>query len=181
MAHSPRRPFVSFHLGKRNRFSLDSSKGGVLEQGEFFFQAGPQISTEMNTSKSVIAVALQIAACAGFLTKEGKASPISTGAGDDARIGDRIAKVRQMLSQTADAQVAGVKEVNGVSVNWWNWAKHWHNGGWRNLWGNGGVHWGNGGWGNGAGFRVPPGWANIGWPNGGVRVRPGWFKYWWNH
>jgi hypothetical protein len=27
-AHSPTRPFVSFGLGKRNRFSLDSSKGG---------------------------------------------------------------------------------------------------------------------------------------------------------
>ena len=40
--------------------------------------------------------------------------------------------------------------------------------------------WGNGGWGNGAGFRAPLGWLNIGWPNGGILVAPGWHKYWWN-
>jgi rSAM-associated Gly-rich repeat protein len=133
----------------------------------------------MNTSKSFIAAALQIAACAGLLPKDGKASPISTGAGDETRIGERIAKVRQMLSQTATEQMSGVKEIQGVRVNWVNW----HNGGrWRNGWRNGhrGA-WGNGGWGNGAGFRIPGGWANIGWPNGGVLVPPGWGKYWWNH
>jgi rSAM-associated Gly-rich repeat protein len=139
----------------------------------------------MNTSKSLIAVALQIAACAGLLTKDGKASPINTGAGDDARIGERIAKVRESLSQTANEQLAGVREVNGVRIDWWNWHKGgWGNGGgWRKGgWGNGGGGaWGNGGWHNGAGFRVPRGWGNIGWPNGGVVVRPGWFKYWWNH
>ena len=135
----------------------------------------------MNTSKSLIAVALQIAACAGLLTKDGKASPISNGAGDNARIGDRIAKVREQLSQTANDQLAGVREVQGVRVDWWNWSKHWGNGGWRNHWGNGGGRaWGNGGWGNGGGFRVPGGWGNLGWPNGGVVVRPGWVKYWWN-
>jgi hypothetical protein len=144
----------------------------------------------MNTSKSLIAVALQIAACAGLLTKDGKASPINTGAGDDARIGERIAKVRERLSQTANEQFAGVREVNGVRVDWWNWHKGgwgngggWRKGGWHNGgWGNGGGgNWGNGGWHNGAGFRVPPGWGNGGWPNGGIVVRPGWFKYWWNH
>lgn len=137
----------------------------------------------MNTSKSLIAGALQIAACAGLLTKDGKASPINTGAGDDARIGERIAKVRESLSQTANDGIAGVREVQGVRVDWWNWHKgsSWgkHGGG---GWGNGSRgNWGNGGWGNGAGFRIAPGWANIGWPNGGVVVPPGWSKYWWNH
>jgi hypothetical protein len=146
----------------------------------------------MNTSKSLIAVALQIAACAGLLSKDGKASPINAGASNDARIGDRVARVRQLLSQTADEQLTGVREVNGVRVNWANWRKGghagWVNGGrWGNggrggfHWGNGGRGgWGNGGWGNGGGFRVPFGWANIGWPNGGIVVAPGWHKYWWN-
>jgi hypothetical protein len=149
----------------------------------------------MNTSKSFIAVALQIAACAGLLTKDGKASPISTGTGDDTRIGERIAKVRQILSQTANEQIAGEREVNGVKVNWTNWhnggkgwgngGKGWGNGGgkgWHNGWRNGSRGaWGNGGWGNGVGFRAPVGWLNIGWPNLGVLVPPGWGKYWWNH
>jgi rSAM-associated Gly-rich repeat protein len=140
----------------------------------------------MNRSKSLIAVALQIAACAGLLPKDAKASPITTGAGDDTRIGERIAKVREQLSQTATEQMSGVRDVNGVRVDWWNWHKGggWgnHHGGWHNGWRNGSRGaWGNGGWGNGAHFRVPPGWANIGWPNGGVLVPPGWFKYWWNH
>jgi rSAM-associated Gly-rich repeat protein len=140
----------------------------------------------MNTSKSFIAVALQIAACAGLLPKDAKASPINTGAGDETRIGERIAKVRQMLSQTANDQIAGQREVNGVKVNWVNWHKGggWGNGhgGWRNGWRNGSRgNWGNGGWHNGAGFRVPGGWANIGWPNGGAFVAPGWGKFWFNH
>jgi hypothetical protein len=146
----------------------------------------------MNTSKSFIAVALQLAACAGLLPKDGKASPISTGAGDDARIGERIAKVRQMLSQAANEQMTAQKEVNGVRINWANWRKGggwgngrgWHNsggGGWHNGWRNGSRGgWNNGGWGNGGGFRAPVGWFNIGWPNGGILVAPGWHKYWWN-
>jgi hypothetical protein len=147
----------------------------------------------MNTSKSFIAVALQLAACACLLPKQAKASPISTGAGDDARIGERIAKVREMLSQTAQDQMTASKDVDGVRINWANWHKGGH-GGWGNggRWGNGGhggYHWGNGGrgawgnggWGNGGGFRIPFGWANIGWPNGGVVVAPGWHKYWFNH
>jgi rSAM-associated Gly-rich repeat protein len=139
----------------------------------------------MDKSKSFIAVALQLAACAGLLPKDGKASPISTGAGDDTRIGERIAKVRQMLSQAANEQMTAQKEVNGVRINWANWHKGgWGNGshGWRNGWRNGSRgHWGNGGWGNGAGFRVPAGWLNIGWPNGGALVPPGWGKFWFNH
>ena|ERR1700733_10138517 len=132
----------------------------------------------MNTSKSFIAVVLQIAACAGLLAKDGKASPINIGAGDDARIGERIAKVRERLSQTANEEISGMREVNGVRVDWWNW----HKGGGKRGWGNGSRgNWGNGGWGNGPGFRIPSGWANIGWPNGGVLVAPGWVKYWWNH
>src|SRR5260370_16946412 len=83
----------------------------------------------MNTSKSLIAVALQIAACAGLLPKDGKASPINAGASNDARIGDRVARVRHLLSQAADEQLAGVREVNGVQVNWANWHKGGH-GGW---------------------------------------------------
>src|SRR5258708_9691323 len=85
----------------------------------------------MNTSKSLIAVALQIAACAGLLPKDGKASPINAGASNDARIGDRVARVRHLLSQAADEQLAGVREVNGVQVNWANWHKGGH-GGWGN-------------------------------------------------
>lgn len=141
----------------------------------------------MNTSKSFIAVALQLAACAVLLPKDGKASPISTGAGDDTRIGERIAKVRQMLSQAANEQMTAQREGDGVRINWANWHKggNWGNGGhggWRNGWRNGSRGaWGNGGWGNGAGFRAPVGWLNIGWPNGGVFVAPGWHKYWWNH
>src|SRR5580704_3160697 len=118
----------------------------------------------MNTSKSLIAVALQVAACAGLLTKDGKASPINTGASNDARIGERVAKVRQLLNQVATEQMTGVREADGVRVNWANWRKG-----------------GHGGWGNGGGFRIPGGWANIGWPNGGIVVAPGWHKYWWNH
>jgi rSAM-associated Gly-rich repeat protein len=150
----------------------------------------------MNTSKSLIAVALQIAACAGLLPKDGKASPMNTGASNDARIGERVAKVRQLLNDVATEQMTGVREVNGVRVNWADWHKggnwgngHWRKGGWgnggggwHNHWGNGSRGaWGNGGWGNGAGFRIPFGWANIGWPNGGAFVAPGWHKYWWNH
>jgi rSAM-associated Gly-rich repeat protein len=137
----------------------------------------------MNTSKSFIAVALQIAACAGLLPKDAKASPINTGAGDETRIGERIAKVRQMLNQTATEQMSGVKEIQGVRINWANWHNGGHGGhGWRNGWRNGSRgNWGNGGWGNGAGFRAPGGWANIGWPNGGAFVPPGWGKYWFNH
>ena len=147
----------------------------------------------MNTSKSFIAVALQLAACAGLLPKDGKASPISTGASDNTRIGERIAKIRQMLSQTAQEQMAASKDVDGVRVNWANWHKGgggwgngrgWRNGGgggWHNGWRNGSRGgWGNGGWGNGGGFRAPVGWFNIGWPNGGILVAPGWHKYWWN-
>ena len=118
----------------------------------------------MNTSKSFIAVALQLAACACLLPKQAKASPISTGAGDDARIGERIAKVRQMLSQTAHDQMTASKDVDGVRINWANWHKG-----------------GHAGWGNGAGFRVPSGWGNYGWPNGGAVVAPGWLKFWYNH
>jgi rSAM-associated Gly-rich repeat protein len=133
---------------------------------------------EMNTSKSFIAMALQLAACAGLLPKDAKASPINTGAGDDTRIAERIARVRQMLTQTANEQMAGQREVNGVRINWADW----HKGGWRNAWRNGSRgNWGNGGWGNGAGFRAPAGWANIGWPNGGALVAPGWHKFWFNH
>jgi rSAM-associated Gly-rich repeat protein len=133
----------------------------------------------MNTSKSFIAVALQVAACAGLLSKDGKASPVSTGASDDTRIGERIAKVRQMLAQTANEQVSGETEVSGARVNWWNGGR-WGNGGRAWRWGNGHRGgWGNGGWGNGAGFRIPGGWANIGWPNVGF-VAPGWHKFWWN-
>jgi rSAM-associated Gly-rich repeat protein len=138
----------------------------------------------MNTSKSFIAVALQIAACAGLLQKEAKANPVTTGAGDET-IGERIAKVRQMLSQTANEQMVAHKEVNGVRINWADWRKGgWGNGrgSWRNGWRNGGRYaWPNGGWGNGAGFRAPSGWGNYGWPNGGVVVRPGWLKFWFNH
>jgi rSAM-associated Gly-rich repeat protein len=139
----------------------------------------------MNTSKSFIAVALQLAACACLLPKGAKANPMNTGAGDDSSIGQRIAKVRQMLSQTADEQMAAQKEVDGVRVLFGNWHKGgWGNGrgSWRNGWRNGGRYaWPNGGWGNGAGFRVPGGWGNYGWPNGGVIVPPGWLKFWFNH
>jgi rSAM-associated Gly-rich repeat protein len=139
----------------------------------------------MNTSKSFIAVALQLAACAGLLPKDAKASPISTGASDDTRIGERIAKVRKMLSQAADEQMTASKEVDGVRINWANWRKGgWGNGRgtWRNGWRNGSRYaWPNGGWHNGAGFRVPGGWGNYGWPNGGAIVPPGWLKFWFNH
>ena len=138
----------------------------------------------MNKSKSIIAVALQIAACAGLLPKDGKASPIATGTGDHEKIGARVARVRELLSQTATEQLAGEREVNGVRVNWADWHKggSWGKGGWHNGWRNGSRGgWGNGGWHNGAGFRIPHGWANFGWPNGGVLVAPGWVKYWWNH
>jgi rSAM-associated Gly-rich repeat protein len=142
----------------------------------------------MNTSKSFIAVALQLAACACLLPKQAKASPISTGAGDDARIGERIAKVRQMLAQTAEDQMTASKDVDGVRINWANWRKGGHGGWgngrgtWRNGWRNGSRYaWPNGGWHNGAGFRVPPGWGNYGWPNGGAIVAPGWLKFWFNH
>ena len=154
-------------------------RGGFPGIGHPFERSVPtKASREMNTSKSFIAVALQLAACAGLLSKDAKASPINIGASDDTRIGERIAKVRQMLSQTAQEQMAASKDVNGVRINWANW----HKGGWRNGWRNGSRgNWGNGGWGNGAGFRIPSGWANIGWPNGGVLVAPGWHKYWFNH
>src|SRR5260370_26658750 len=139
----------------------------------------------MNTSKSLIAVALQIAACAGLLAKDAKASPMNTGASNDARIGERVAKVRQLLNDVATEQMTGVREVNGVQVNWANWHKGGH-GGWGNggRWGNGGgggFHWGNGGrggwgnggWGNGGGVRITVGLAHIAWASGGVVVGRG--------
>src|SRR5258708_28562100 len=142
----------------------------------------------MNTSKSLIAVALQIAACAGSVPKDGKASPINAGASNDARIGDRVARVRHLLSQAADEQLAGVREVNGVQVSWANWHKGGH-GGWGKggRWGNGGrggFHWGNrgrgalgnGGWGNGGGVRIPFWLGNIGVPDGGICCHRGWRK-----
>lgn len=131
----------------------------------------------MNKSKSLIAVALQIAACASLLPKDAKASPMSAGSGNNAQIGARVARVRQMLSQTAAARFAGEREVNGVRVNWWNWHKGWHKGWHNGGWGKGG--WGNGGWGNGPAFHPRPGWGNGGWSNGGW-AKMGWHK-WFNY
>jgi len=89
----------------------------------------------MKKSKSLIAVALQIAACVGLLPKDAKANPIVTENGDNASIGARVAKVRQMLSRAATEQLGGTREVDGERVNWWNW----HKGGWGK--GGGGACW----------------------------------------
>jgi len=127
----------------------------------------------MKKSKSLIAVALQIAACVGLLPKDAKANPIVTENGDNASIGARVAKVRQMLSRAATEQLGGTKEVDGVRVNWWNWHKGgWHKGGWGK---GGGGAWGNGGWGNG-GSAIRHGWGNGGWGNGGW-AKMGWHKW----
>jgi hypothetical protein len=118
----------------------------------------------MRKSKSVLLFALQIAACAGLLPRELKADPAATGAKDEAKIADRVARIRQVLYQTAVQEIGSVHEIRGVMVDFRNWRgviARWHNGGWS----------------NGAGFQVPPGWPNSSWPNGSW-AKIGWVKYW---
>jgi rSAM-associated Gly-rich repeat protein len=162
------RAYGAIELGKLSRFSL-LSPGGMSS----WVMTLPAVVGKMNNSKSVIAVALQIAACAGLLPKDAKANPTGSEAGENTKIGTRVARVRQMLSQTATEHFAGQRDVNGVKVNWWNWHKGWHKGGWGN------GSWGNGGWGNGPHFHPKPGWGNGGWGNGGWG-KMGWLK-WYNY
>jgi rSAM-associated Gly-rich repeat protein len=77
-----------------------------------------------------------------------------------ARISDRLAAVRNAVSD-----IAGPKAENagGQQLAWWAWRNG--GGGWRNgggFWRNGGGGWRNGGWGNG-GWRNGP-WSNF-WRN----------------
>jgi rSAM-associated Gly-rich repeat protein len=141
----------------------------VLRPEEIVSQLSPEVGY-MKKSNSIIAVALQIAACVGLLPKDAKANPAVTANGDSGSIRARVAKVRQMLSQAATDQLGATKEVDGVRVNWWNWHK-WGKGGWGKI----GPAWGNGGWGNG-GFHPRHGWGNGGWGNGGWG-KIGWHKW----
>jgi rSAM-associated Gly-rich repeat protein len=80
---------------------------------------------------------------------------------DEARVSDRLAAIRQAVSEVAGS--GGDSTKNGQQLAWWgNWRNGgWGGGGWRNGgwgWRNGGWGWRNGGWGAG-------GWRNGGWPN----------------
>jgi rSAM-associated Gly-rich repeat protein len=86
-------------------------------------------------------------------------------ASDAVRVSERLAAIRQAVSDVADNSRGEAKD--GRQVAWWG---NWRNGGggWG-AWRNGGGGWG--GWRNG-------GWRNGGWRNGGWHN--GWPNYWRN-
>jgi hypothetical protein len=75
------------------------------------------------------------------------ASNTPAGIAGDGRIAERLAAIRDAVSE-----VAGRSPDRGTELAWWGWRNG--GGGWRN----GGWGWRNGGWGNG-------GWRNGGWRN----------------
>jgi hypothetical protein len=91
----------------------------------------------MKKSSSLLAAALQLLACAGFLPNTTSAKMDSPGP-SQATISERVARVRTAIVQQAQS----TSDQSGVQLTGWG---NWHNG-WRN-WGNGGRRWGNGnGW-----------------------------------
>jgi rSAM-associated Gly-rich repeat protein len=94
----------------------------------------------MKKSSSLLAAALQLLACAGFLPNTTSAKVDSTDP-SQATISERVARVRTAIVEQAQS----ASDQNGVQLTGWG---NWHNG-WRN-WGNGGRRWGNGWrkWGN---------------------------------
>jgi len=92
------------------------------------------------------------------------AAPASVaGAAGDTKppVGERLAAIRQAVSQVTAEEGRVTPENPSILKAWWgNWHPgFWGNGGWRNWWHPGWHNWHNGwrnGWGNG-------GWHN--WPN----------------
>jgi rSAM-associated Gly-rich repeat protein len=81
--------------------------------------------------------------------------PVQPRAADQGRIADRLAAIRDAVSDVAGPGAS----TGGKELAWWAWRNGgggaWRNGGWRNGgWRNAG--WRNGGWGNG--------WPNF-WRN----------------
>jgi|HubBroStandDraft_4_1064222.scaffolds.fasta_scaffold800937_1 rSAM-associated Gly-rich repeat protein len=103
----------------------------------------------MKKSSSLLAAALQLLACAGFLPNTTSAKVDSTDP-SQATISERVARVRNAIVEQAQTP----SDQTGIQLTGWG---NWHNG-WRN-WGNG---WRKGGWGKGA-------WGKGGWGNGGRR------------
>jgi rSAM-associated Gly-rich repeat protein len=103
----------------------------------------------MKKSSSLLAAALQLLACAGFLPNTTSAKVDSTDP-SQATISERVARVRNAIVEQAQTP----SDQTGIQLTGWG---NWHNG-WRN-WGNG---WRKGGWGTGA-------WGKGGWGNGGRR------------
>jgi rSAM-associated Gly-rich repeat protein len=78
-------------------------------------------------------------------------------AANHARVGDRLAAIREAVGDVAGATAAPA----GEQVAWWAWRNG--GGGWRN----GGGAWrnGGGGWRNGGGAWHNGGWRNGPWSN----------------
>ena len=103
----------------------------------------------MKKSSSLLAAALQLLACAGFLPNTTSAK-VDSNDPSQATISERVARVRNAIVEQAQTP----SDQTGIQLTGWG---NWHNG-WRN-WGNG---WRKGGWGKGA-------WGKGGWGNGGRR------------
>jgi rSAM-associated Gly-rich repeat protein len=85
--------------------------------------------------------------------------PESRGAEGEAGVAERLAAIRQAVSDVGGSDEAGLRQ-----LAWW--------GNWRNG-GGGAGGWRNGGWRNG-------GWRNGGWRNGGVWRNAPWRNFWRN-
>lgn len=92
----------------------------------------------MKKSSSLLAAALQLLACAGFLPNTTSAKVDSTDP-SQTTISERVARVRTAIVEQSQPP----SDQNGIQLTGW---ANWHNGGWRN-WGNGWRKWHN--WGNG--------------------------------
>ena len=95
----------------------------------------------MKKSSSLLAAALQLLACAGFLPDTTSAKVDSTDP-SQATISERVARVRTAIVE----QSQSTSDQSGIHPtgwgNWGNGLRKWGNG-WR-YWGNGWRKWGNG-------------------------------------
>jgi rSAM-associated Gly-rich repeat protein len=81
------------------------------------------------------------------------------------RVSDRLAAIRETVSEVAKTEAGNADGLAGQRLAWHNWG---NGGGWHHPWGNAG--WGRP-WGNyGYGYRSP--WNN--WRNGWNNWRNGW-------
>jgi hypothetical protein len=95
----------------------------------------------MKKSSSLLAAALQLLACAGFLPDTTSAKVDSTDP-SQATISERVARVRTAIVEQAQS----TSDQSSIHpTGWGNWGNGWRKwgNGWRN-WGNGWRKWGNG-------------------------------------
>jgi rSAM-associated Gly-rich repeat protein len=94
----------------------------------------------MKKSSSLLAAALQLLACASFITNSSSAK-VDTTDSSKGTISERVTRIRTAMVE----QTKPVTDDSSIHLTGWG---NWHNG-WRN-WGNGWRKWGNGWrkWGN---------------------------------